>query len=94
MIADLKSGDPRHELQAELKLTRMKPAAPNAEVAAALAAVLEEGKNMGVRLNAVKALEVWGTADSLPALKKATEDPNPTLQIRAREAMGKIDTGT
>jgi len=90
LVADLKSGDKFREMQAVMKLSRAKPEAPNAEVAAALAAVLLDGKTMPNRTNAAKALEVWGTAESLPALKKAAEDSNPTLRIRAKEAIEKL----
>lgn len=90
LLADLKSGDNRRTTQAVLKLARTTPDTPNPDLAAALTTILLDGRSMPLRVNAAKALEVWGTADSLPALKKAAEDSNPTLQIHAKKAIENI----
>jgi hypothetical protein len=94
MAADLLSGEQSRIVHATVHLLRTKPAAPNPEVSAALTKVLLENPNMALRVNAVMALEHWGTSAALPALQQAAEDPNRTLQIRAKQASTAIKART
>lgn len=86
LAADLLSGEDGRIVPATMYLVRTKPTAPSPEVSAALTKVLLENPNLPLRVNAAMALEHWGTADALPALQQAAEDPNRTLQIRAKQA--------
>jgi HEAT repeat protein len=59
-------------------------------MAEALAKILLESKVATWRINAAWALEYWGTADSIPALKKAAADSNTMVQNRARKTLEKL----
>jgi len=72
-VSDLNSGDMGRRIGATLRLLRGKPREPNPAVAAALVRVLQEDGNAAIRANAVRGLENWGTAESIPALEEAAQ---------------------
>lgn len=90
LIADLKTDEMRRLVPATMKLMRTRPESPNPAMAAALSTLLLENKNVPIQVNAARALEVWGTQDSLSALKKAAESPSRVLQSRAQIAIEAI----
>ena len=90
LLADLQSGETRRLIPATMQLMRTQPAAPDAALAKALTVVLLENENRTLQINAARALENWGTADSLPALHKAAADPNRLLQTHAKKAIASI----
>jgi S1-C subfamily serine protease len=73
VVSDLDSGDFGRRVGATLRLLRGKPREPNPAVAAALVRVLQEDGNAAIRANAVRGLENWGTAESIPALEEAAQ---------------------
>ena len=90
LLADLKSGDLGRLIRSTARLMRTKPNEPNPAVAKALAGVLADGDNVVMRINAAHALENWGTPECIPALKKAAQSDNPSLQRHAKNAIGEI----
>ena len=90
LVTDLKSGDFGRLIRSTMRLMRCKPKEPNPAVANALAAIVTDSSSLSFRLNAVRALENWGTAESIPALKKAAQDSNSMLQKFAKKAIGEI----
>ena len=74
-------------VRATVQLARSKPPSPDRAVAAALEEIVTGNGNAGLRINAVKALENWGTPESIPALQKAAKDPNRTLQVQANRVI-------
>jgi HEAT repeat protein len=59
-------------------------------VARALERLLDS-KDKLTRQGAARALAVWCTADSLPALARALDDESPDVAVAALEGLGKID---
>ncbi len=90
LLADLQSGDSARTAKALMQLIRTVPEKPNPSVAEALAKILLEHKSMPLRINAAWALENWGSEKSLPALNKASADPNTMLQKRAKKTLAKL----
>jgi hypothetical protein len=90
LLADVQSGEQRRLIPATMKLMRTRPEQPEPAMARALTVVLLESSSLPLRVNAARALENWGTAESLPALEKAAADPNPLLQTHAKKAGTKI----
>ena len=90
LIAALQSGDRARMSKATMQLIQHKPAAPNPAVAAALTDLLLNDTSVPLRVNAAWALESWGTAESLPALQKAAEDPNSMIQKRVKKTIAKL----
>ncbi len=94
LVADLESGEQRRVVPASMKLIRTRPAAPQPAVAAALAGVLRDNPSLPLRVNAAHALEQWGTAESLPALRQAAGDPSPLIRTRVEKAIVRIAAET
>lgn len=90
LLADVQSGEQRRLIPATMKLMHTRPEQPDPAMARALTVVLLENSSLPLRVNAARALENWGTAESLPALEKAAADPNPLLQTHAKKAGAKI----
>jgi S1-C subfamily serine protease/antitoxin (DNA-binding transcriptional repressor) of toxin-antitoxin stability system len=90
LVNEMKSGDFSRRMRAMMQLRRLKPEKPHPEVAKALEAELLEGGNASLRAEAARSLEVWGTSESVPALKKAAKDANARVSSCAKKALGEI----
>jgi HEAT repeat protein len=75
LLADLKSTSLWTRKRACEKLAGLKPTAERAQVAAALEPLLED-PDFWTRRAAMKALGVWGTKQSVPALLKLLKNPD------------------
>lgn len=73
-----------------MQLQRTKPTQPDPAVAKALEAIALDNPNTALRVAALAALLNWGTVDSIPALQKAAQDSNRTIQIKASQAIEAI----
>ena len=91
IVDDLNSSDFSRRIPATLKLLREKPKEPNLAVAKALERVLLEDGDPPIRDSAARALQNWGTSESIPALQKAAEkDPDSQVRTSAQKAIEAI----
>jgi hypothetical protein len=90
LVDDIKSDDFNRRMRAMTQLRRMKPEKPHPEVAKALETVLLEGGNTALRAEAARSLEIWGTSESIPALKKAAKDASAHVSSCAKKALGEV----
>jgi len=88
-LADLESGSASLIQRAATRLERAEPQGRQADVALALAAQLDNQDN-SVRLWVVRALTVWGTPESVPALIKGLDDEHFPVVWGALEALEKL----
>jgi predicted Zn finger-like uncharacterized protein len=91
-IGGLRSTDKRRQHDAAKKLQTMAvDETKRAEVAKLLEAMVEDGADKSAQEQAVKALGVWGTKESVPVLIKVVEgnDPLP-LKHAAMESLAKL----
>jgi HEAT repeat protein len=90
-LTDLKSNEAGRRREAAERLSEM-PApdkASQADVAKALTKALED-PDEGTRERAAKALIVWATPDSVPALLQALDSKNVWVRRHSMEALGKM----
>ena len=91
LVADLESGDMGRIIRATHQWIQTRPKEPNRAVAKALEKVLAESGLDPLRTNAARALENWGTPESIPALEKAAaKDSSAIVQRTAKEAIRRI----
>lgn len=88
-LAELESGSANLVQRAATRLERAEPQSRQTEVARALAAQLENQDNT-VRLWVVRALAVWCTPESVPALVKVLDDEHFPVVWGALEALEKL----
>ncbi len=92
LLADLQSSDAKKRIFAALRLVGQKPPQPDPEMAKALEHALLEDTEPRNRSTAAWALQDWGLPETLPALKKALDDPNKMVQLQAKKAIGAISS--
>ncbi len=92
ILADLK-GSNRFQRQSVVRqLANIEPSQRRAEVASSLEALARES-DLFVRMEAIKALAVWGTKEQVPLLLQVLQEKSPhsTLtRLRALEALAQI----
>jgi predicted Zn finger-like uncharacterized protein len=90
-LKELKANDIGQRRGAAARLGEMAKAdeTKQADVAKALGEALDDPDNE-VREHAAKALGVWGTADSVPALLKTMQSQQDGLRHRSIESLGKL----
>ncbi len=93
-LADLKSPDPGLRRDGAARLGRM-PAdqGSRAAVAEALQKLLED-RDQGVREHAARALVVWATRETVPALAGALADQSSAVRHACLDALGKLKDET
>lgn len=90
VLADLQSGNQGRLVRTMMQLQRTNPTQPDPAVAKALEAIALDNPNTALRVAALAALQNWGTAESIPALQRAAQDANRTIQIKAKQAVEAI----
>jgi serine/threonine protein kinase len=88
-LEDLRSDTPARRREAAERFEKAEPKARRAEVAKALAALLDD-RDGSTRMAGARALAVWATRDSVPALIRTVEDKDYFIRQAALDALEKL----